>query len=129
MADARILLVEDEALVSMALEAMLEDAGYRVIVAPDGAAALAEFQREPWQFDCLITDIWMPGMDGWTVAERVREVRPGIPVIYTTGDSDDEWRIRGVPNSTVLNKPFALDDAIAQVADAIGRQLPGGQVG
>lgn len=59
-------------------------------VVPDGAAALAEFQREPWQFDCLITDIWMPGMDGWTVAGRVRDVRPGIPVIYTTGDSDDE---------------------------------------
>lgn len=121
MRGQRILLVEDEALISYAFEAMLTDAGYDVLTAPDGKSALSELERDSARFDCLITDIRMPGMDGWSVAKRARELRPDLPVIYTTGDSDDEWMAKGVSDSSVLNKPFKLDDAVIRVAEVLNR--------
>lgn len=119
MAGERILLVEDEALVAFALEAALLDAGYQVSYASDGTAALSNFEKDPGNFHCLITDIRMPGIDGWMVAKRVREVRPSLPVIYITGDSQAEWAAKGVLNSTVLTKPFRLDEAASGVAKAL----------
>lgn len=121
MPSQRILLVEDEVLISFAFEAVLTDAGYDVLTAPDGPSALAELERDPARFDCLITDIRLPGMDGWSVAKRVRELRPDLPVIYTTGDSHDEWGTRGVSDSSVLKKPFKLDDAVTHVGEVLTR--------
>lgn len=120
MAAARILLVEDEALVSFAIEATLADAGYEVVTVRDGAAALVEFERDPARFHCILTDVRMPGrLTGWDVADRARELRPDIPVIYTTGDTDEEWATRGVPGSSVLSKPFKLDDAVSKISQAL----------
>lgn len=119
MTAARILLVDDEVLVTMAIEAALEDAGYEVTSLPNGDTALAEFERDPGKFDCLMTDVRMPGTDGWKLADRVRELRPGVPVIYMTGDSEVEWQAKGVANSNVLTKPFKLNEAVALVADAV----------
>jgi CheY-like chemotaxis protein len=123
MASERILLAEDEVLISFALESALEDAGYRVVWAASGDAALLSLEQDPEQFDCLITDIRMPGIDGWAVADRARELRPDLPIIYITGDSQSEWPKRGVPNSSLLAKPFKLDDAAARVAEVL--QLTG----
>lgn len=121
MPSQRILLVEDEALIAFAFEAMLADAGYDVITTADGRSALAELERDPARFDCLITDIRMPGMDGWSVAKRARELRPDLPVIYTTGDSFGEWMAKGVSYSSLLKKPFKLEDAVARVGEVLIR--------
>ena len=120
MTAARILLVDDEVLITMAVEAALEDAGYEVTTVSNGDTALALFERDPHKFDCLVTDVRMPGTDGWKLANRVRELRPGVPVIYMTGDSEVEWQAKGVADSNVLAKPFNLKEAVALVVDAVG---------
>jgi DNA-binding NtrC family response regulator len=63
----------------------------------------------------LITDIRMSGGSGWDIAKRARELSPGVPVVYVTGDSAAEWSSKGVPNSLLVEKPFAP----AQVVGAI----------
>jgi DNA-binding NtrC family response regulator len=104
----RILLAEDEVLVSMIVAETLEDSGFEVTAVENAAAALARLDQQ--SFDVIITDIRMPGsMNGWDVAEAARKHHPTIPVIYMTGDSQREMAGRAVPGSHLLSKPFAID--------------------
>lgn len=120
MTSKRILLVEDEALVAMAVEAAFSDAGYEVVSATTGSAACQLLESE--HFDCVVTDIRMPGdVDGWMVATRARALQPGIPVVYTTGDSDLEAAAKGVAGGEMLIKPYLLVDAVQIVARLLGK--------
>ena len=56
-------------------------------------------------------------MDGWEVAKRAREIDPEFPVVYMTGTSADDYGSQGVPNSILLNKPFAVT-AVSQLLNA-----------
>ena len=59
-------------------------------------------------FSGLVTDIRLPGgPDGWEIARRARELRSDLPIVYTTADSAADWPARGVPNSVVVQKPYA----------------------
>jgi CheY-like chemotaxis protein len=56
----------------------------------------------------LVTDIRLPGgSDGWEIARHARELKLDLPIVYTTADSAAEWPVRGVPNSVVVQKPYA----------------------
>lgn len=79
-----ILLVEDDALVRLGTAALLEALGHRVIEAGDGEEALA-FLRDGAVIDALVTDFAMPGMNGATVVEEVRRLRPEVPALIVTG--------------------------------------------
>jgi DNA-binding response OmpR family regulator len=72
----------------------------------------------------LITDINLgPGLDGWDVARRARELIPGVPVVYMSGASGDDWTSKGVPNSIFIAKPFApaqITTAISGLLNAAG---------
>ena len=66
------------------------------------------------QHQLLITDIRLgSGLQGWAVATRARELHPEIQVIYITGDSMDDWRAKGVPQSVLLAKPFLPAQIVA----------------
>jgi CheY-like chemotaxis protein len=114
----RVLLVEDEALVRDLIEAALEETGHEVMSAADGAQAMAILAAAAASVGALVTDINLgAGVRGWDVALRARELRPGLPVIYVTGDSAHEWPSRGVPGSELVLKPFAL----TAIGDALAR--------
>lgn len=99
-----ILLVEDEPLVRQMIALELEDAGYDVVEAADGRAAIAILE-DAVRVDLVFTDIRMPGgLDGWQLAERARAMRAGIPVIYATGFTDDSPR--PVPGGILFKKPY-----------------------
>ena len=106
----RILVVEDDAMIRFMLVDELEHQGCRVAEAADGAEAL-ETVTTDGAFDLMVTDIRMPRLDGWTLAERVRELRPGLPVIYVTGFTDVSPR--PVPGGTVIVKPFRPAELVA----------------
>src|SRR5205807_2564115 len=56
----------------------------------------------------LVTDIRLPGgSDGWEIARHARELRSDLPIVYTTADSAADWPVKGVPNSVVVQKPYA----------------------
>ena len=106
--DGTILLVEDDLDVRESLTYQLEDLGYRVIQAKDGATALAALSHEP-EIDLLFTDVVMPGgLSGMELAHRIRALRPGLKVLYSTGYSEDTVSNTGQLDdaAVVLRKPY-----------------------
>lgn len=114
-----VLVVDDDAMVRFIVATELEDAGASIAEAPDGATALAALGGGA-PFDLLVTDIRMPGIDGWRLAERARELRPSLPVLYVTGWSDDA--ARPVPCSTIVAKPFKPRQLVDAAANLIGQE-------
>jgi len=118
---ARILLVDDEALVRMATAEMLREMGHSVIDAESAAAALALIQsgEEP---DILITDYLMPGMRGSELAAEIRDQRPGLPVLLLTGYANlARGEAAGIPR---LAKPFREADLAREVANLLRQETP-----
>jgi CheY-like chemotaxis protein len=110
----RILLVEDEPLLREMTSADLTDLGFVPIVVRDGDEAIEVLERgEP--VDLLITDIRMPGSrDGWELATSARALRPGLPVIYISGYSDEVQQ--PVAGAVFLKKPYRLREVEAALA-------------
>jgi CheY-like chemotaxis protein len=118
---AAILIVEDEPFVRMMAEDAAEQLGLEPLSATGGEAAIAA-ARTARELQILFTDIHMPpGPDGWTVAWAVREIHPGIRVIYTSGQAGPEDCARlGVPESRLLPKPYTEGELAAVIADIAG---------
>jgi two-component system capsular synthesis sensor histidine kinase RcsC len=118
---ARLLVVDDNPAVRDVWCESLIALGYDVTTAEDGAAALVRFNAAP--FDVVLTDLFMPGMDGWKLAEAIWS-RSSVPVILITGsavDADVERaRAQGV---VLLHKPVHLAD----FKRVIEQELRGGQ--
>jgi CheY-like chemotaxis protein len=102
----RILLVDDDSLVSMNTAYMLMDLGHSVMEAQSGAHALRVLQSDS-QFDAVITDYAMPGITGLDLANKVREIRPHLPVIIATGYA--ELPLHATLGFPRLNKPYTQD--------------------
>ena len=114
-----LLLVEDEPLIRTMLAEALEDGGYALAEAGDAGEATVQLELEQ-SFVGLVTDIRLgDGLSGWEVARLARQKYPGIAVVYMSGDSAVDWTAEGVPNSVMLQKPFAA----AQVTTAISTLL------
>lgn len=120
-----VLLVEDEALIASVLEDALEDGGFAVMVAHSGQAALDAIDEASDTLAGVITDIRLGvGLNGWEVARHARELNPTIPVVYMTGDSIHDHGSLGVPDSVVLQKPFAPAQLITAIATLINQAPP-----
>ncbi len=115
-----VFVVEDEALIQHVLEDALTDNGFAVTLAISGEEAIAMLDREGADYRALITDINLGGgVTGWEVAKHAREISDTIPVIYMSGASAHEWASKGVPNSQLMPKPFAIAQLITAVAHLI----------
>lgn len=121
MDDLLVLVVEDDALIMLELEAALHDGGYATRTESSGEAAVAKLETTP-EIRALITDINLVGkITGWDVARRARELFPDIPVLYVTSVPADEWAAQGVPKSIHIQKPFApaqITTAVSQLVNA-----------
>jgi DNA-binding NtrC family response regulator len=121
-----VLIVEDDPLVSMAVEDAITDAGFEIMVERSGDAAIAELDKDAKRFCALLTDVRMPGKaDGWDVAHRARELCPTLPVIYMTGDSAYLWSVHGVPDSLLLQKPFLDAHIVSALSTLLNKGEPG----
>ncbi len=106
----RILVVEDPLVRVAAVEALREE-GFQVAEATTAEQALDACAEA--SADVLFTDIKLPGsITGWDVAERCREAKPGLPVVYATGYAR---HYRPVPGGIILSKPYALDELVATI--------------
>ena len=114
----RCLVVDDEEQVGTVLGDMLKTGGHRVVVLNDGGEAIERFRAEP--FDVVLTDLAMPRVSGWQVAQAVKEIAPAVPVILVTGFgvelSAEERRAQGV--DLVLVKPLRISEVLDVVARA-----------
>jgi CheY-like chemotaxis protein len=112
---ARILVVDDDADVRYVVSDALQDAGYAVATAVDGADALDQMDQHPP--DAILLDLMMPSMDGWSFLETCREddrwaeipigIMSAAPMIRRTADT---WGVH-----VAIGKPFSLDRLLTQV--------------
>ena len=86
--DERVLIVDDEEAIITFAKTALERMGYRVTVRAQSPEALALFERDPGQFDVVVTDQMMPKMRGSELSRRLRELRPDLPIILCSGFGD-----------------------------------------
>jgi DNA-binding response OmpR family regulator len=115
-----ILLVEDEALISTMIEEALIEAGFAVTVVAEGEAAIRMLEDPAGGYRAVVTDVNLAAkITGWEVARRAREITHDMPVVYCSGGGASEWTSQGVPNSVLIEKPFAP----AQVVTAVSQLL------
>ncbi len=108
----RILVVDDEPGVCRVAQRMLERIGFEVVVAPDGPTALERFR--PGEFRAVLLDLTLPGIGGDQVFARIRELEPELPIVLSSGWSEQEVRTKvGQGPALFLGKPFRLEELIA----------------
>ncbi len=115
-----VLYVEDEFVIRETVIDAVEEAGFRVAVATDGAEALSLLAHHNAEIRGLVTDINLGrGIDGWEVARAAREAISGLPVIYISAASEQDWTSRGVPQSVMIGKPFAIAQVVVAISSLI----------
>jgi DNA-binding response OmpR family regulator len=120
-----ILIVEDEELIQSLVEDALGEAGFEPAIAPSGEEAVTLLRGGASNYRALVTDISLGGrMDGWEVARQAREIDPEFPVVYMSGASAAEWTSKGVPNSIMLEKPFAPAQLVTAIANLLNSGTP-----
>jgi DNA-binding response OmpR family regulator len=122
----KVLVIDDEAPIRLLCRVNLEAEGLEVIEAPDGPSGLDIAERE--QPDVVLLDVMMPGLDGWSVAERLleSEATGHIPVVFLTARADLRDRARGIDLGGLdyITKPFnpvELASLVSRVVSAVER--------
>jgi CheY-like chemotaxis protein len=113
----QVLLVEDKDAVRVLTERILADAGYSVRTARDGLEALERHGGGSADVDVLVTDIVMPGLSGRELADEMRQRRPGLPVVFVSGYTEDYVVEAAIQEGATafVEKPFSAADLLASV--------------
>jgi excisionase family DNA binding protein len=116
----RVLVVDDEASIRDLLSKTLALAEYDVDTAPDGTSALDRMRQ--FNYDLLIADLKMPGMDGLTLIRQAKRIKADLPVIIITGFSTESSAIEAVNLGVAgyLTKPFRVPQVLAAASKALG---------
>jgi two-component system nitrogen regulation response regulator NtrX len=121
MKSRRLLIVDDEPGIRTSLGAVLEDEGYSVEAVADGEAGLARLALE--SFDCVLLDVWLPGMDGMEVLNRIQEQvgdsRPAVVMISGHGTIETALRATRMGAFDFIEKPLTIDKVLLVVKNAI----------
>ena len=122
----RVLVVDDENDIRGLVRELLERAGHDVVEAPDGNEGLRLFYAE--HPDVVILDVSMPGLTGWEVLERIRELGE-TPVIMLTANADELDKVRGLRAGAddYITKPFGRQELLARVGAQLRRRPAGAQ--
>ena len=121
-----VVVADDDETARVGLGALLEQEGFRVLLAEDGPAALARVQE--FAPDALVTDLNMPGIDGLAVLARAHELSPELVVVLMTASTEVEPAVRAMKEGAehYLMKPVQLDELLVVLHRALeGRRLRG----
>jgi FixJ family two-component response regulator len=118
-----VAVVDDDQGILRSLEYLLESADYRVRVFAFGAALLQSGCLS--EIECVISDVDMPGMDGFELLRSIHDARPGLPTIVITGYPETVKRLPllGGGHPRVFTKPFAGQELLTAVGDALRRSI------
>ena len=116
----RILVVEDDMDIQELLKNFLQEVGYEIVLAGDGAEALSLFSASP--FDLVLLDVMLPKIDGFVVCELIRK-QSQVPIIMLTALSGEEEQIRGLDLQVddYITKPFSMPILIRKIAAVLRR--------
>ena len=112
---SRVLLAEDDLSLGYVIKDNLSDAGYDVVLCPDGQAAIEKFTKD--SFDICLLDVMMPNHDGFAVAKKIRQQSDLIPILFLTARSLQEDRIRGFETGAddYITKPFSMQELLMRM--------------
>ena len=116
---AQVLIVDDEASIRSSLGGILSDEGYEILEAPDGESALALLEQE--SPDIMLLDVWLPGIDGLSVLERIKRRQPGLPVIMVSGHGTVETAVKATRLGAYdfIEKPLDMDKILLAVRNGL----------
>ena len=119
MPDTKILYVEDELFLGKIVRESLESRGYQVVMESDGAKVLTVFKRE--NPDICVLDVMLPNKDGFEIAEDIRNISPGIPIIFLTAKTQTEDVVKGfsLGGNDYIRKPFSMEELIVRIQNAL----------
>ena len=107
----KVLVIEDDPDIQLVLEDALTEGGFEPAIAASGEEAVTLLKGGLVKYRAMVTDVNLKGrIDGWEVATQSREIDPAFPILYITGAAVGRWPSRGVPNSVLLEEPFAPAD-------------------
>jgi two-component system cell cycle sensor histidine kinase/response regulator CckA len=116
-----VLLVDDDDSVRAAVTRILSGHGYTILQAEHGADALRLAAAHPGQIDLLVTDMYMPGLRGPEIMEKMVSSRPGMAVLFMSGYADEDVVRSGLlPGAQLLRKPFTVEELNEAVRQALG---------
>jgi two-component system, cell cycle sensor histidine kinase and response regulator CckA len=119
-----VLVAEDEEGVRGVVTRILSRNGYSVLAASSGAEALDLFTQQTDAIDVVLTDVIMPGMSGKELADRIGELRPGVPILYMSGYEDRTISQRGVLRGKgYVRKPFTATELLREIERALESSL------
>jgi CheY-like chemotaxis protein len=116
-----VLLVEDDDQVRAFIRSLLSQAGYRVVEASTGAEGLKKAEEIGYQVDLLLTDMLLPELSGFDMAEQIMRRRPGLKILFVTGyvEGDIVQRCIAELGASFLDKPFAPAVLLQRVRDMV----------
>lgn len=123
MSQINILLAEDDKNLGMILNAYLDAKGYPTTLCVNGEIAYDTFRNG--EFDFCIFDIMMPIMDGFTLAKKVREINPRVPIIFLTAKTMQEDILEGfkIGADDYITKPFSMDELLMRIRAVYNRSI------
>jgi DNA-binding response OmpR family regulator len=122
----RILLIEDETRIQAFVRRGLEAEGYGVVTADDGPDGLSLARSGEW--DLVVLDLLLPGMNGLRVLQELHRERPQLPVVVLSARGDLRTKLKGfeLGATDYVSKPFALDELLARIRVQLRRTVPPG---
>lgn len=129
MAKAKILYVEDDETLSFVTKDNLEINGYEVDHFEDGISAIQAYQQS--SYDLCILDVMLPKMDGYQIAQKIREKDEQVPILFLTAKSMKEDRIHGlsIGGDDYITKPFSIEELVLRVEIFLKRKYVDTTVG
>ncbi len=117
---SRVLVVDDEPQITRVLRTVLTSQGYQVRVAAEGESALSNFAE--WRPELVITDLYMPRMDGIELCRRIRAVS-AVPIIVLSVKGEERTKVEALDSGAddYVTKPFGIDELLARVRAALRR--------
>ncbi len=117
---SRVLVVDDEPQITRVLRTVLSSHGYQVRTAAEGESALTNFKE--WSPELVITDLYMPHMDGVELCRRIREVST-VPIIVLSVKGEEKSKVEALDSGAddYVTKPFGMDELMARVRAALRR--------
>lgn len=126
---ARILLIDDDEIVTNTISMMLKTGSHQVVAAYNGVDALREFDAQP--FDLVITDLFMPGMSGWEIVKEIRKRSAKTPIMLLTGSIEavtahENHHLDEMGVFEIMMKPIRMNDLLSRVDLALRSRIAEG---